>query len=241
MGILTMTKTLTGTEASDTAGFAEMKINGDTNKNGECRFEASSHSYWLGRVQIPSVSTVIQGAGLRKPIPDSLSPLLALKQQLGKDVHTATKLYDLGTLDEKSIDDTVRPYLEAWKAFRCLFEADLIEETIFASYRGMNYGMTLDRTGRVRNIGPVILEIKTSETKDDAAWGVQLAGYDLGAGPLQVSPFRRRRFVLQLHQDGKWSFSSEYTDSADYDVFTWALGLEYFKRNHGVGTSEAQF
>ena len=93
-------------------------------------FDEVSHTYTAGGVVVPSVTQILA------PLNDLsfIGPeVLAYKRALGTAVHKATELYDLGELDESSVADVVRPYLDAWIRLRTELQFEILgmDERVF--------------------------------------------------------------------------------------------------------------
>jgi len=78
----------------------------------------------VGR-EYPGVTSVIRTAGLMGWMPDDDWYL-----DRGHAVHSACELWDKGTLDEDALDPQIRPYLDAWRAYRrdTGYHAENVEE-----------------------------------------------------------------------------------------------------------------
>jgi len=79
-------------------------------------FDEEHHLFTVNGKVIPSVTTILKRAGMT---PDwSNIPDIEWYAQRGTYIHRATELWENGTLDEDTVDDEIRPYLEAYKRFR---------------------------------------------------------------------------------------------------------------------------
>lgn len=89
-------------------------------------FSEEGHCYKLSGVSIPSVTQVLQTAGL---VDFSRVPLDVLEaaRRFGTAVHKACELLDKGTLDERSLDPNLWPYLDAWSDFKKDYKPEFIE------------------------------------------------------------------------------------------------------------------
>jgi len=207
-----------------------------------CEFDEATHAYSMNGYVVPSVTRIIDHAGLtsyemvRKEI-------LERKSTIGVLVHLATKFYDRGTLDWDSLDNYTRGRTEAWAQFRreTGFEPRIIEEPFIASINGMTYGMTVDREGLMAG-RPSIIEIKT--TTNIAPWfGIQTAGYALGVpdpstgSGAKATPrtlfARRRRMVVQLFEDGHY-MKRDFNDPQDAEIFISSLHVTSWKLANGA-------
>ncbi len=75
-------------------------------------FRGEDHSYWLDGRELESVTEILSLSGIadyRFSNADAMAR--------GSYVHTATEMIDRGTLDWEILDDTLRPYCEAYQRF----------------------------------------------------------------------------------------------------------------------------
>jgi hypothetical protein len=167
---------------------------------------------------------------------------------IGSAVHEVTAFLDLHNYHWDAVSQTARAawnpidpevgdYVRAWEAFkdRAQFVATSIELRLRPRIGQIQYGMTLDRTGRLAG-KPVILDLKCSK-QDEPWWGVQLAGYELGLlaeyGPPKTRPYKWARYGVRLMPDatGEPYRLELFDDPADYDVFRAALTVAIWRRN----------
>jgi hypothetical protein len=193
-------------------------------------FDPATHAYTVDGVRVPSVTQVLEAVGISdfSSVP---ADRLAYAQNLGTAVHQATEAFDQDDLDFASVAGTVvEPYLEAWSKFRrdTGFTPRLIETRGVATVRGQLYGYCIDREGPLGpKAEPTVLDIKTGEPS--RSWRIQLAAYEHSL--FQRDGRHRRRVVVRLHADGRWS-SVTFSQPSDLDVWNWALALETWKQNN---------
>lgn len=194
------------------------------------RFDAESHTYWLGSRKVPGVTTVL------KPLYDwsMVDPeVLAAKAALGTAVHLCTELYDADDLDDDTVMPEWRPYLDGWVKFReeTGFVPTRIETRVF--HPGLFYAGTLDRTGILFD-AEAMLDIKTSATMSPAV-GCQTAAYlrALTAAPDYEGPQDMKRYSVQLKPDGTYKLH-EYNDPTDWPTFVSLLTVRNWTEKHGV-------
>lgn len=202
------------------------------------------HEYrYDGRI-ISGVTGVISRAGMTM-IPPSIDPAVARKRMLGRDVHLACARLDLrGAPGE--MDDECAGYLEGYRKFLREIRVEWlrVEFAVLIRVGGIYIGGRLDREGLL-NGSPFILDIKTPASPN-AAWGIQLAGYDLGLPPPRIKPWRRKRAALLLRPNGKYKLEL-YEDPSDYDVFMAAAtdpnhpAVLKWKRNHNISIEEEDY
>lgn len=175
-------------------------------------FEPDDHTYWFGLERVPSVSEILRP--LTDPflarIPEST---LNWKRDLGIAVHKACQLFDLGQLDEESLDPAIVPYLEGYKTFLVDYEPtwDGIEQIVFEPTA--RYAGTLDRVGRTKD-GPTLIDIKTSAKIQPTA-ALQLWAYRMAYDPTATPDLA----VVQLLPTANYTFKL-FTNYGSY-MATW--------------------
>lgn len=190
------------------------------------QFDCATHTYTENGVKIPSVTQILQGAGL---IDFSKIPVERLEAALnfGMCVHKATELYDLNNLDETSLDPKIQPYLEAWIKFikDTDFKIEAIEEKVYSKlYR---YAGTLDRRGIILKRNSIV-DIKTSVDFGPAT-KFQLVAYQFAYNEY-VERYERvnDRYAALLKPDGTYKLE-KYTDAMDFNMFLSCLSVHNWK------------
>ena len=139
-------------------------------------FHLKEHLYFYDRIQIPSVTQLLQEFGLLdlSKVPDDR---LEHKRIIGVFTHLACAYYDLGRLDENTVDPAIAPFLLAYIKFKQVtkFKANFIELRMRSKkYR---FAGTLDRQGEFK--GPRdIIDLKCTYDMYPST-GPQIAGYDV--------------------------------------------------------------
>jgi hypothetical protein len=154
-------------------------------------FDEEKHLYILGDRELLNVTRVL---------PDDKRRVDPFYLQRGKLVHLATALFDHDELDEDSLDERIRPYLDAYVKFKreTGFEPKEIELPLY--HPKYLYAGTIDRIGKL-NGSQDLIDLKTGgKAKDDE---LQLAAYwEL----CRVSYIKIRRvFDLYLHENGTYN------------------------------------
>ena len=188
------------------------------------QFNEATHTYTLGGQVIPGVTSVMQSGGLvdlSMVDPD----VLEAKSQLGKAVHLATHLDDLGNLDEQSVDELAMGYVQAYRKWRRESGAVIPLSEHMALNLKHRYAGTLDLLVSI-NGEEWLIDKKTSSQIHRAA-GVQTAAYEeaLNLGR------RVRRGALQLKPDGTYRLH-EFTSPRDFVVFQACLLIHRFKQEN---------
>ena len=181
-------------------------------------FDEVAHRYtWNGRV-VPGVTTIL------KPLQDfsGIPPaVLSAKADLGTRVHLATELDDAGTLDEASITDDVRPYLEAWRQFKRVNDPLVVMAEQRVYHPVLGYAGTLDRVLFIRD-EEWLVDLKTSAAVPVSA-GPQTAAYAHALGQPEI-----KRAALLLRPDGAYLFSP-LANPSDWAAFQSCLVIHRFK------------
>lgn len=123
-------------------------------------FESDGHKFKLvsNGLKLPSVTQILRHEGI---IPD-MKFVTDYGLLRGQYVHRATQLYDQGRLDENSLDDEVRPYLDCYKQFLADYSGNIehIEKQLWHPvYR---YAGIADRISDDKNCHILFLHPKKS-------------------------------------------------------------------------------
>lgn len=133
----------------------------------------------------------------------------------GSKIHLVTELYDRGQLDESTVDERIKGFLEAWKSFRKQIGGKLLAIEKEVKHRTLGYQGRLDRI-----LGPcavnkrtAVMDIKTNDA--DVFTRLQLSGYRMA-----LPRFKKLdRMSVSLFENGKYKVRI-YDDSAKDDK-TW--------------------
>ena len=168
----------------------------------------------------PNVTSILKQASL---VDDRFFNDAACER--GKDVHLATALWDRDDLDEDSISDTIRPYLDGWIRFRreSGFVPGMIEQIVWNETH--RYCGTLDRTGRM-NGKQYLIDIKSGTAQPWTA--LQTMAYS------ECLDGRYKRGAVELHANGTYKIIEYNKDRQDRSVWYAALVLRNWKHNEGI-------
>ena len=195
------------------------------------QFDEATHTYTdRDGINIPSVTQVLQCAGLVDY--SGIDPeVLNRKAWIGTQAHRATQFLDEGDLDMDSVHETVKPYVQAWENFKnesgfkpLVGEA---ERPRIVMINGMRYAMTADVTGTIN--GKQFVIEKKCASQEEVWWKVQLAAYEQGIR--SEDKIHRMRMAVKLGPDASYR-AFNYGDVLDYQMFGWALGIEWWKRSN---------
>lgn len=197
------------------------------------RFEAETHSYYLGDRRLTSVSEIIQSAGL-KDFSMIRPDVMERAADRGTAVHAACHFIDQDDLDWATVSHEIEPYVRAWERFKLdtgIMEFSDIEKPQYHATFG--FAGTPDRIIASYPISApperLVIDIKTY--KPDAVTGVQLAAYSfLRFGP-QPAWNEPQRWGVWLKEDGKYQIV-EFKDRGDEAVFFACKTIHDFKRGN---------
>lgn len=184
----------------------------------ELTFTPDDHRYYLNNVELPSVTRILADMGFVDT--GYFTPESA---QRGTYVHRACELDDTGELDEASLDAVLRPYVDAWRAFKTEsgITIDLIEKPVASEiYR---FAGTVDRTGTVFG-EPALLDIKSGAVQ--SATALQTAAYEIALGG------KLKRYAVRLMNTGKYKLHP-YVDRQDRQIFLSAVACWHWRKNNG--------
>jgi hypothetical protein len=176
-----------------------------------------AHNYQWNGAPVPGVTRIISGA-LGNPFAGVPAFVLERKRQIGVAAHRAWDLDDQGMLNEATVHPEVRPYLEAWRAFRREFRPChvlLSEVQMYEPTHG--FAGTPDRIVALTE-GLGIIDGKTGLPGLMAS--LQTAGYEaLVRSHLSLrSETVVRRFSLQAMKNERYMFR-EYKSPGDWPDF----------------------
>lgn len=81
------------------------------------------HEYFVDGVKFDGVTSILRAEGF---MPSYVPPDLDWYLERGTMIHHATALWDMGTLDESTVDPRIAGYLESWKKYRQQDGSDVV-------------------------------------------------------------------------------------------------------------------
>jgi len=144
------------------------------------QFFEDKHIYKLNGMPLVSVTKILQMAGLAdfSKIPFER---LEASRKFGQAVHRACELFDKGTLDERSLDTNLWPYLDGWVACKKEYKWDFvaIEQPIISTvYKVAGTPDRISKSDRRRRIAALLGPegtYKVTEYTNKGDWQVFLA------------------------------------------------------------------
>ena len=180
------------------------------------------HEYRMDGIVIPGVTSILQAAGLYNE-----DFFTEQSRTRGNYVHKAVLYYLQDDLDEDSIPDEYRGYIEAFKRFMaeadCKPHLEMCEVPLFSEV--WRVGGTPD-IPCLLNGQESLIDIKSGAETETC--GIQLAAYAL----LHPIP-SVKRYGLYLKATGKYKLIP-YTDRNDIKIFKAALSLYHWRQERGL-------
>jgi hypothetical protein len=195
-------------------------------------FEPSTHTYRVNHVIVPSVTQLLDDAGLTPDYATVPPAVLQHARQRGLHVDACCDLLDADDLDWRSVHPEALPYVEAWLGFRDYEGFTPIASQVPLYHPVYGYAGTADVVGVLPGSRPAIVERKTT-SKMAATYALQTAGYALdgmlyappGGGVLAPVPWERpMRLGVQLRRDGRYT-RVPYNDPEDLAAFLGVVAL----------------
>jgi hypothetical protein len=191
-------------------------------------FDPIAHRYTLpdGRV-VPSVTQILAATGISADF-EAIGArsafareVLEAKRDLGTAVHADCHAWDDQDLDVEAVHPDVRPYLDAWIAFRANtgFAPEQRERIVY--HPGLNYCGRLDAIGRIKSGRVILVDIATGDPEHSAK-RYQTAAY-MGARYMQgdETDWIDERWAVQLTPDNGIPYRIHvYSDWSDFSKFS---------------------
>lgn len=184
-------------------------------------FKDETHQYFEDGIEKPSVTKILNELGITdfSGVPPEV---LRKAQNFGTAVHAVTEYHDKKSLDFKSVDTPLIPYLEAWQKFVKDYDFRIItiEQKFYC--KKYDYCGTIDRVGTIQN-RKTIIDLKSS-TSMVPATALQTAGYAIGINEPNIT-----RWAVQLKADATYSVKP-YTNPTDTAMFLSCLNVWKWKK-----------
>jgi len=195
-------------------------------------FEPTTHEYRIDGVRVPSVTQLLEDAGLTPDYSLVPQPVLQHARQRGIHIDACCDLLDADDLDWRSVHPEAVPYVEAWIAFRDYEGFTPAASQVPLYHPVYGYAGTADVLGTLPGGHLAIVERKAT-SKMAATYALQTAGYGQdgmwyappGGGVLAPAPWQRPvRLGVQLRRDGRYTLVP-YDDPEDLAAFLGVVAL----------------
>jgi len=189
-------------------------------------FNAVDHTYWVDGELKPSVTQLLDAAGMTPDYSVVQPHVLQHARERGIHIDACCDLLDADDLDWRSVDPEALPYVEAWLAFREYEGYTPLAGQVPLYHPVYGYAGTADSVGVLPGARPTIVERKAT-TRMAPTYALQTAGYGLdgmlyappGGGVLAPVPWSAPcRLGVQLLRDGKYRLVP-YEDPEDLTAF----------------------
>lgn len=195
-------------------------------------YNPETHQYILNGEQLPGVSSILRSAGFND-MSMIRQDVLERAQEFGEAVHKMCEFYDKGTLDDKSLDNNLMPYLNGWCKFLALYSVTFIWVEKIVYSKKWKYAGTLDRIADLNWKGErvlALLDLKSTTTMNPSV-ALQTAGYKLMYEEMTKQKTEVRLGVQLLPDDFK---VIPYDDKTDERTFLACLQIRNWKKNRGI-------
>ena len=187
-------------------------------------FREEDHTYWLSGLRLESVTEILEGSRIADY---RFSNEEAMTR--GSFVHTATEFIDRGSLDWSALDDTLRPYCEAYQRFIEDKRPEILLSEKAMYHPTLLFAGTPDRVMRMDD-SIILPDLKSGAPS--RATAVQVSAYrELVSVSEGITC--RKLFSLHLKNNGKYQLSEPISlmdAKRYYNVFLAALCVERYKK-----------
>jgi hypothetical protein len=175
----------------------------------------------------PHITNVLADLGLSKSF-EGVTDIEWFAMR-GKAIHAACKLINEGTLDESTVSDEIRAYVEAYKSWLhdSSFSPRHSELPLYSTLH--DFCGTLDLVGALPGIGNIIIDIKSSFSIDPAV-EIQVGAQSILWNENNQGNAISKRYVLQLKKDGTYRFKD--LSHVNEFLFLDALRIWKWKMSH---------
>lgn len=190
-----------------------MSITLNLPKTQYLEYSDASHRYFADGVELPSVTQILDAAGLVSPFCRD-----AEAAWRGSEVHRLCAIDDGEGLDMRTVPASLRGYIRAWRAYRQVsgFSPILIEQRVDDFL--YNYSGRLDRVGYRNGTNfTTVLDIKTSQSGAVADY----VRYQLVAYASALGRETYERMAVSLKPDGTFNVKTFPVMEYHQDLAQW--------------------
>jgi hypothetical protein len=184
-------------------------------------FDPKTHTYRIDGQVVPSVTQILKDVGLiNTRFYDDYGA------DRGSKVHLAVHYYDMGELDEDTLDPALVPYLDGWKKFLkdTGWKVERSEDPIW--HQSLLYAGTFDKVMRMSDKEKAVVDVKSGAV--EPAVRIQLSAYAEALGGSKL-----RRYAVQLPGNRHYGLFP-FEDKTDRSIWLAALSLYNWRKNNGL-------
>lgn len=152
----------------------------------DLNFDPATHTYTVGGRVVPSVTRILRPLTDFSHVPPDV---LARAAAFGTAVHRMIYLEEGGDLDEEALDPILRPWLDAWRKWRCGCTLRVLERERPVYHPVMHYAGTMDLL-LAMDRSLVVADVKTglhSPAAGPQTWAYREAlAVERGAAPATI-------------------------------------------------------
>jgi len=184
-------------------------------------------------MNLPSVTTILKDVGVAQDFGAIPKVDMDWYGDRGNKIHKACHLWNIGDLDEETVHEDIRGYLEGYKKFKKTFKyvtaySELVVHDLILGFAG-----TLDNAGTYYPHGrkrKMVGDIKSGAPHK--SHGVQLAAYRRGLYKMEgIHPRDCDLIGIYVKKDGTFKIEDYTGDAHYYDtVFRSAITIYNAKR-----------
>lgn len=183
-----------------------------------------NHIYRVDGVVRFGINEILHGAGLV-----DTKFFTEFGRDRGRAVHKAVELYELGTLDENTIDPDIVGYVDAWKSYRSKVGISVLWQERKLYSPAYLFCGTPDLLGIIKKEN-VLVEIKTGAPQPYTA--LQMAAQK-HLVEINFEIKIKHRYEVELMENGNFK-QIEHTDKSDEQVFIALVVAQQWKKKAGL-------
>ncbi len=180
-------------------------------------------------IVLPGVTTILSPIIDYSGVPERI---MEAARHRGNEVHLACELYLWDMLDEDSLEDEYKPYLDGFKLFlkETGFQPELVEQIVH--HPVMGYAGTLDLAGtfmhKKKDVRALIDIKSTFRLMDSTA--PQTWAYREAHAVAHPDQRFKHRYGLRLTREGKYQLKAYADDMEDGNIFRSCLAIHRFNK-----------
>jgi len=202
-------------------------------------FDDASHIYRVDGVAVPSVTELLEAAGISPDYSKVNPAVLQHARRRGIHVDLCCDLDDADDLDWSSVDPEAVGYVQAWQCFKADYGYKPLASQVILYHPGYGYAGTADCVGELD--GQVTVAERKATARMAASYALQTAGYTTeglwsappGGGRLEPLTWGTpARVGVHLQRNGRYELV-EYTDPGDHAAWLGVVALARWRKANG--------